>query len=44
MNSGNSNCYFEVQRGVRQGDPLYAYLIILVIEVLATQIYAVSKA
>ena len=38
MNNGYSSGYFEVQKGVRQGDPLSAYLFILVIEILAINI------
>ena len=34
VNNGHSSGYFQLNRGTRQGDPLVAYLFILVIEVL----------
>jgi len=38
MNNGSTNNYFKLERGVRQGCPLSAYLFILAIEVLAIHI------
>ena len=38
MNNGFSSGYFEVKKGVRQWNPLSAFLFILVIEVLAINI------
>ena len=36
MNNGYSTGYFKLSRGTKHGDPLAAYLFILIIEVLAT--------
>ncbi len=38
LNNGNTGNYFKIERGVRQGCPLSAYLLILAIEVLANKI------
>ena len=38
VNNGTSTKYFKVKRGVRQGDPIAAYIFTLVIELLAIQI------
>ena len=38
MNNGTSTQYFKIERGVRQGDPIAAYIFTLVIELLAINI------
>ncbi len=38
INNGNTSGIFKLQRGVRQGCPLSAYLFILAIEILANKI------
>ncbi len=38
INNGNTGGYFKLERGVRQGCPLSAYLFILTIEILANKI------
>ncbi len=37
LNNGNTSKYFELQRGVRQGCPLSAYLFIIILETLANE-------
>ena len=38
MNNGNTSQYFKLERGVRQGCPLSAYLFLITIETLANKI------
>ncbi len=39
LNNGNTGIYFKLQRGVRQGCPLSAYLFITTLEILANKIW-----
>ena len=43
MNNGNFTQFFHLQRGVRQGCPLSAFLFLLVVELLANRIRASNK-
>ena len=43
ITNGMCTSQFEIQRGVRQGDPMSPYLFIIVAEVLATAIRTTSQ-
>ena len=38
LNNGYSTGYFKLERGTRQGDPIAAYLFIIVLEILACMV------
>lgn len=38
INNGTTSAYFPIQQGVRQGDPISAYLFIMVVEIMAEKI------
>ena len=38
MNNGHSSGYFKVNSGSRQGDPISAFLFILVLEIIFIQV------
>ena len=43
MNNGHSSGYFKVDSGSRQGDPISAFLFILVLEILFIQVKSSNK-
>ena len=43
MNNGHSSGYFKVDSGSRQGDPISAFLFILVLEILFIQVKSNHK-
>ncbi len=38
LNNGNTDKYFKLERGVRQGCPMSAYLFIISLEILASKV------
>ena len=43
INGGNTTKYFELQKGARHGDPIYAYLFILCLDIVLILIKAIKR-
>ena len=43
INAGTTTSYFKLQKTARQGDPIYAYLFILALEILFYLIKTTNK-